>query len=382
MPIASALTIVNTASADTLMQTILGNGVTIVDGSASISGAGTQSGTYSGGDATLGDISPADTGIILSTGNVSSFTNAGDGTSTDTNLVTGRTTNYDGAGDADLDAASGQTTVDAVVLSAEFTTTGDFITMQFIFSSEEYLEFVGQNVNDAFDVFVNDAYIPFTPATNDLVSIDTVNDANSSNLYIDNPNTVDTYNTEMDGTTVVLSIKAAVSSTGPNTIKIALADGGDGQLDSNVLIAANSVQTIALAFDDAVTMEPNTAITVDVLANDTDTTGSGLTITEINGQAISVGGDVVLPTGETITLNADGTLTIENDGDIGSEVFTYKVLDGAGNSDIGFSTINTQAAVPSNFIVEGTGGDDVIDSSYVDDPQGITEIVEPDMGTL
>lgn len=35
MPIASSLTIDNTASADTLMQTIFGNGVTIVAGTAS-----------------------------------------------------------------------------------------------------------------------------------------------------------------------------------------------------------------------------------------------------------------------------------------------------------------------------------------------------------
>ena len=68
MPIASDLSIVNTADATTLMQTIFGNGVTIAAGTATISGAGVQSGTYSSGDVTLGDLSPADTGIILSTG--------------------------------------------------------------------------------------------------------------------------------------------------------------------------------------------------------------------------------------------------------------------------------------------------------------------------
>ena len=68
MPIESDLSIVNTADATTLMQTIFGNSVTISAGTANISGAGVQPGTYSSGDMTLGDRSPADTGIILSTG--------------------------------------------------------------------------------------------------------------------------------------------------------------------------------------------------------------------------------------------------------------------------------------------------------------------------
>lgn len=370
MPIASALSINTAATADTLMQTIFGNGVTITAGTASVTGVAGQSATYSGGDATLGDIAPGDTGVILSTGNASDFTNTGDGVSTNTNTSAGTSTNHSGAGDADLDAASGQTTFDAVVMEADFTTTGDFITMLFTFSSEEYLEYVNGGVNDAFGVWINGTYAPFTPASNDLVSIDTINNVTNSNLYLNNDATADTYNTEMDGTTVTMSIKAPVNSTGTNTIKIALGDGGDNAFDSNVLIAANSVQTVALAFDDAITMEPNTAVFLDVLANDIDTNGAGLTITEVNGNAIVVGQTIVLPTGESITLNSDGTLTIESDSDTGTETFTYTVVDGAGNTDIGFITINTEAAVPNNFIVEGTGGDDLIDSAYVDDPQG------------
>ena len=370
MPIASDLTIDNTASADTLMQTIFGSGVTITAGTATVSGVDVQSGTYSGGDATFGALSPADTGVILSTGNATAFTNAGDGTSTDTNTTAGTSTNHASLGDADLDAVTGQATQDAVVLEASFTTTGDFITMQFTFSSEEYLEYVNGGVNDAFGVWVNDAYVPFTPAVNNLVSIDTINNVSSSNLYLDNPDTTDVYNTEMDGSTVVLSIKAAVNSVGTNTIKIALADGGDGAFDSNVLIAANSVQAVALAFDDAITMEQNTAISLDILANDTDITGAGLTVTEINGVSIVLGPTVVLPTGESVTANSNGTLTIVSDGDIGTETFTYKVVDGAGNSDIDFVTIETVAAIPNDFIVEGTAGADVIDTAYIGDPEG------------
>ncbi|MGB7317244.1 MAG: choice-of-anchor L domain-containing protein [Planktotalea sp.] len=366
MPIASELSIDNTASALTLAQTIFGSGVSVT--SATLTGAAMQSGTFSGGDATLGDIAVADTGIILSTGDVAAYTNSS-GT-LDTNTSAGTSTDHGTAGDADLDAISSQTTFDAVTLNVDFTaTSAGYLTMQFTFSSEEYLEYVNSGVNDAFGVWVNGTHVPFSPAANDLVSIDSINNLSSSNLYLDNPSGSDIYNTEMDGTTIVLSLKAPINS-GANTLKIALADGGDSSLDSNVLIAANSVQAVALAFDDTVTLEQNSSITIDVRDNDFDETGGGLDVIEINGNPISVGTPLTLPTGEIITLNADGTLTVENDGDIGSEVFTYTVENSLGDTDVGYLTINTVADLPLDFIVEGTGGDDTINAAYTGDPEG------------
>ena len=58
MPTASELAIDNTADALTLAQNIFGNGVTVTG--ATLTGDATQSGTYTGGDATLGDVAPAD----------------------------------------------------------------------------------------------------------------------------------------------------------------------------------------------------------------------------------------------------------------------------------------------------------------------------------
>ena len=361
MPLASELAVTTGASAMTLANTIFGSGVVV--NSATITGVSTAYGTFTGANATLGTIAPSDTGIILSTGTATDFTNS-DG-STNTNSAAGTSTGHGGAGDSDLDAVSGQTTEDAVVFEANFTPTGDFITMQFVFSSEEYLEYVSSGVNDAFGVWINGAYVPFSPAPNDIVSIDSVNTTSASNLYIDNPAGTDPYNTEMDGLTHVLSLKAPVNDGVANTIKIAIADGGDDQYDSNVLIAANSLQTVALAFDDKITLGPNASVVADVLANDIDDTGGGLTITEINGTAISTGQTVVLPSGESVTLNPSGTLTIASGSNLGSEIFTYTVEDSVGNTDIGYATINT-----TNYIVEGTAGNDSIGATYEDDPQG------------
>lgn len=366
MPTATELNIDTSADAITLAQTIFGDGTTVTG--ATLTGATGASATYSGADATLGGIAPGDSGIILSTGLASDFTNS-DGTE-NTNQEAGRSTNNGLAGDDQLDQLTSQTTFDAVVLEATFTTTGDYITLLFTFSSEEYLEFVNSGVNDAFGVWVNGVHVPFTPAPNDIVSIDMINDQTLSNLFIDNPATEDRFNTEADGTTQVLSIKAPVNSSGPNTIRIALADGGDSEFDTNVLIAANSVQTVALAFDDVVTLEANTASTVQVLDNDIDASGGGLTITQINGTNVVAGDTVTLPTGAQITLNADNTLTILADGDLGSEPFSYTVIDTTGNTDVGFVTIETQADIPLNFIVEGTSGSDTIDAAYTLDPEG------------
>ena len=366
MPIASELLIDTSASALALAQPIFGDSVVV--GTATLTGAVGASATYSGADATLGGIAPADTRIILSTGLAESFTNSS-GT-TDTNILDSTSGNNGTAGDLLLDGVTGQTTFDAVVLEATFTPDGDYITMQFVFSSEEYLDFVNSGVNDAFGVWVNNVYVPFPPAPNGVVSIDTINNTSASNLYIDNPSTLDVYNTEMDGLTRTLSIKAPVNSGQLNTIRIALADGGDTSYDSNVLIAADSVQTVALAFDDEVVIEPNTSKIVDILANDFDASNGGLTITEINGTPIVVGQTVTLPTGEQITLNADYTLTIVTDSDLGSQSFTYTIADNAGNTDTGFATITTVASAPLNYVVEGTAGADLINAAYTLDPEG------------
>ena len=365
MPNATELNTTATTDATVIADTIFGDGIQVV--SATLSGASTQAGTYSGGETTSAGVVPSDSGVILSTGNIADFTTAGTGTNTNTSA--GTTTDHGGAGDADLDAISNVATHDAVVFEAEFIPDDDYITMQFVFSSEEYLEYVNSGVNDTLGVWVNGSFVPLT-SSGDTVSIDTVNNTSNSNLYVNNPASADTFNTEMDGFTLTLSFKAQVNPGEVNTIKIGLADGGDNAYDTNVLIAANSIQTVALAFEDHVTLEANTTAVIDVLANDHDSSGNGLTITEINGQAVVPGDSVTLNTGEIVTLNADYTFSVQTDGDLGETVFTYTVENSAGTTDVGYVNIQTVADAPLDGIVEGSGGADVIDGSFTGDPEG------------
>ena len=372
MAIASELNINTSASALDMANAIFGSGIQVL--SATYTGAIGQAGTYSGALSTLGNVASgglvsSDTGVILSTGNVADFTNSS-GT-TDTNLVANRSSDMGTGsvdGDAQLNTVAGQATFDGAVLTANFIPTGDMITMQFVFSSEEFPEYISSNVNDAFGVWVNGTFVPVTITTAGNVAIDEINQNKNSNLYRDN--TADQFNTEMDGVTRILSFKAPVNQGQVNTIKIGIADGGDAIYDSNLLIMGDSVQTYALALDDTIQLTPNSSRTFDILANDRDLSDSGLQITHINGTAVVAGQTVTLGTGEKVRLNADGTVTVFSDADVTTSTLNYTIVDGAGNTDVGFITIRTVATVTTDGIVQGTSGADTIQVGYLGDPDG------------
>jgi hypothetical protein len=324
------------ASAVDMANAMFGNGIEIV--SASHTGADTSAGIYSNGDATAPDLTPSDSGVILSTGNASQITSG----RPDVNTWGELTTSHGTSGDADLDAVSGQTTYDASVFEAKFVPEGSTLTMQVVFSSEEYLEFVDSGFNDAVGIWVNGQPAELTFGSGDI-TINNINDVDNSNLYVDNFQSDDTYNTQMDGFTVTLSLTAPVTPGEVNTIKIGIADGGDSSYDSNLLIAGDSVQTALVAGDDEINVQQGDDVDFDLLANDSSTTKSALTITHINGQPVEIGDTIELASGEEVQLTDSGLILASSGADIGSNIFSYTVADEDGNSDVGFVTLNTTA---------------------------------------
>ncbi|WP_120499948.1 choice-of-anchor L domain-containing protein [Roseovarius sp. EL26] len=328
---ASELPIDTKASAMDMAQEIFGNGITIQ--TASYTGAGTASGVFSDGDNVAPGITPSDSGVILSTGKAKDVTNS----KGDANVKSSTSTNQKKSGDDDLEDISGQKTYDASVFEASFTPEGSTLTMQVVFSSEEYLEYVDSGFNDAVGVWVNGEPAQLTVGTGDI-TINNINNESNQNLYVDNPASTDPYNTEMDGFTVTLTLKAPVNPDQINTIKIGIADGGDAHYDSNLLIAGGSVQTALVAEDDQIEYDGNGEF--DLLANDSSSASSTLTITEINGQPVVQGDQITLPSGEVITLTENG-IEVQSDGaDDDSNAFSYKVEDEVGNTDIAFVTLN------------------------------------------
>ncbi|PSL16567.1 choice-of-anchor L domain-containing protein [Shimia abyssi] len=338
MPTASELPIDTSASAMDMANSMFGSGISIE--SASYTGANAASGIYSDGDAVAPGVTPSDTGVILSTGRATSITNS----SGDANTSSGTSSNNRTAGDSDLDDLSGVKTYDAAVFEAEFVPDGSTLTMQVVFSSEEYLEYVNSGFNDAVGIWVNGEQAELTVGDGDI-TINNINDQYNENLYIDNPANAEVANTEMDGFTITLTLKAPVVPGQTNTIKIAIADGGDRVYDSNLMIAGDSVQTALVAQDDDIEVEAEGTGTFDILANDSSQAGGTLTITAINGEPVVAGSSVMLPTGEIITLNDDGTISVETDEDTGTNIFTYEVEDEDGNTDIGYVNLETSPGV-------------------------------------
>jgi hypothetical protein len=340
---------ISSASALEMAQTIFGQGITIL--SASYSGQSNQVGIYTGALTTMPGVAPSDSGLILSTGRVDDVTQP----SGDANIGESTSTDYGQPGDAMLGLVSGQQTYDAAVFSASFIPTGDTLTMQIVWSSEEYLEFVNKGFNDAFAVWVNSVPAALTIGTGDI-TVNNINTGSNENLYINNAAATNSYNTEMDGFTVTLTLKASVIPGQSNTLRLAIADAGDGIYDSAVMVAANSVQVALIAGDDALTLKPASTASIDVLANDSSTVAGALTVTKVNGVAVTVGSTVTLATGDIVTVGANGVLTIQSAQHTDTHVLTYEATDAAGNTDVAFLTLNLVACFTAGTLIDVPGG--------------------------
>lgn len=223
-----------------------------------------QVGGFNGANCNIG--MPA--GVILATGSIFNALGPNDvGSST---LGGGSF----GFGDPDLLAASllsnpSTTGInDAAILEFDFIPTGDSLQFDFVFASEEYLEFVTQpgqtgGVNDVFGFFIsgpgisgpysgNSANIALIPGTTDPVTINTVNDFSNTAFYVDNgdgytpPFNTDPSYVQYDGFTVPITARAHVICGETYHIKIALGDANDTAWDSAVFLAAGSFSSNAV----------------------------------------------------------------------------------------------------------------------------------------
>lgn len=222
----------------TLVDTILGEGITLVDVPTYI-GADVASGTFRGGIAAgLG----IESGIILTTGEAA--------LALPPNEFDGATAINGLEGDEDLDALlDGFTTNDATVLEFQFRSRGGDLFFNFVFASEEYNEFTNDVYNDVFAFFLDGTNIALIPGTTLPVTINNVNGGNPFGLNATNPdlfknNDLDDggpfYNIEYDGFTQVFTAQALGLSPGTHTIKLAIADASDESLDSAIFIQAES----------------------------------------------------------------------------------------------------------------------------------------------
>ncbi|EIK47095.1 hypothetical protein O59_001116 [Cellvibrio sp. BR] len=225
---ANALVITPENNGSSLANTILGSGISISN--VNYNGANGASGTFTNGNSAGISI---DKGIVLSTGQA---TNA-----LGTNNSSGAGSSNGTAGYAPLTAIAGFNTFDASVLKFDFEFNGGNggdLFFNFVFGSEEYLEYVGSQFNDVFGFFVDGVNVALTPGSGDPITINTINTSQNSSLFVDNTSAV--YNTQMDGFTKSLQITLKGLSAGLHTMEFAIADAGDSILDSWIFIEAKS----------------------------------------------------------------------------------------------------------------------------------------------
>uniref|UniRef100_UPI0019D1A22F choice-of-anchor L domain-containing protein n=1 Tax=Flavobacterium ustbae TaxID=2488790 RepID=UPI0019D1A22F len=213
-----------------------------------------QLGYYSKATSTF----PIEEGILISTGRISSAMGPNTYTNRSDEMI------YE-ASDPDLTSISGKTMHDAAILEFDFIPDGNLVEFQFVFASEEYLEYVHTDFNDAFGFFLSGFGITGT-YTNNAINLAklpngdavTVNNIHSSGTNVDNvsfPNHNVAYyvnnpagstKMEYDGSTVVLTATYAVTPGKNYKIKMAIADASDQKWDAGVFLKAKSFATNTL----------------------------------------------------------------------------------------------------------------------------------------
>jgi len=90
---------------------------------------------------------------------------------------------------------------------------------------------------------LNGVNVALVPGSGAVVSVNSINLGSNAAYFVDN--TSGARNTQMDGLTVVMTISAPVDKNVRNTIRLAIADGGDRIYDSNVFLKKGSFSTTA-----------------------------------------------------------------------------------------------------------------------------------------
>jgi hypothetical protein len=175
-----------------------------------------------------------------------------------------------------------------------------------------------------FDVRTNDT----DPDGNALV----VTHINGTAITTASPVTIANVGTVSLGADGRLTFTPAANFNGAPTFTYTVSDGAGGTANGTVNGTVTAVNDVPVAVADTFTVAEDGTVTVNVRANDTDADGNTLTITHVNGTAITTATPVTLATG-VVSLLANGQLSFTpNPNYNGAATFTYTVSDGAGGS--------------------------------------------------
>ncbi len=261
LPVSAQLSVTNAPNALALAQRLVGNGITISN--VTFTGTLEMAGFFNNAGGTNINI---DSGIVLTNGRAA-------GRPPNTALMGNSSqladNNVGQNGDADLTAISGFTTHDACVLQFDFVPLGDSIRFNYVFSSEEYPDYVCQ-FNDAFAFLITGPGIPGTknialiPNTTLPVTINYINNISGCNgnpffpqYYVNNAG--NPYLTHNGHTTVLTALERVIPCE-TYTLKLVIADAVDWAFDSGVFLEARSLSSNAIAMNNQTQTDPVTGL--------------------------------------------------------------------------------------------------------------------------
>jgi predicted RNA-binding protein with EMAP domain len=260
--------------------------------------------------------------------------------------------------------------------------------------SNEIIYTPDENFNgiDSFSYTVSDGNGGTDEATV-TVTVNSVNDDpvasdDSASTNEDSPVTIDVLanDTDIDGDTLSITSvgtpangTAAISAgriqytpdanfNGNDSFSYTVTDGNGGSDTARVTVSVSVVNDPPVAADDSISTMEDTAISIDVLANDTDPEGDTLNISGVG-----------TPSHGSAVIDAD-SITYTPDADYnGSDSFSYTVSDGNGGTDTAAVTVTIESVNDPPV----TGTDDV--ETYEDDMISIDVLAndsDPDGGIL
>ena len=227
-----------------MVQQLVGEGVEILN--VQVTAADSSYAFYTSAGTEIG----TSEGILLSTGNATNALGPNDESGLPEIDDLGNCINCDDydnnfAGSPLLTTANGGlTTWDACTFEFDIIPQGDSLRFDFVFASEEYLEWVGSSFNDVFGFFISgpsgsgltDVNIALIPGTGTEVAINTINHIDNTSYFYDNQNPLG-QEIQYDGLTQGLT--AEIGNLIPCDVyrlKLIIADGSDRLYDSGVFI--------------------------------------------------------------------------------------------------------------------------------------------------
>ncbi|MDH4472115.1 MAG: choice-of-anchor L domain-containing protein [Fluviicola sp.] len=363
-----------------VQNVLLGPGVTVSN--INYSGTANAIGYF---DATGTNLGIA-TGIVMTTGTIY---NNGDGPQGPNNSSGSGVDNGMGGYSQLSNLIGGTQTYNSAILEFDFIPYSDTVRFKYVFGSEEYPEYVGSTFNDVFAFFIsgpgisglqNIAKLPNGAA----VAINNVNNGPSNTgpctncaYYVYNGdgnngpyNGSNTY-IQYDGFTRVLEAVSRVQCGQTYHLVIAIADAGDGILDSGIFLEANSLTSkvpvsvdYAMSYDafgDGETMAEGCVTTTVTLTRGANNSAAPLTIPiNVSGTATegvdytNIPNSVTFAAGQTtvqFTLNAFSDALAEG---IETLDMTFDVPDPCGNSNPLEVNLNINDLQPVAVTVESS----------------------------